>query len=135
MVVGFDLQRAVGNPVPLGKQFARPIQNCMRISAGGNHQVRSRDLHLRRQRPHVQIVHVDNTADPSKLGLQLGQIQPRRRSLHQHSQRLPAELPRPRQNEHTNRRTESTHDQPVIPHTIAATITPTDPSMSDSTSR
>ena len=79
MVFRLDLQGGMSDAVLIGQQLTGLIEHRMRVGADRNHQVSSGDLHLRRQRPHVQIVNVDNTADASQLGLQLSEIKARRR--------------------------------------------------------
>ena len=70
MIIRFDLERRMSDPVVLGEQGACPIEHAVRFGAGSDDQMCRHDLHLRGQRPHVEVVHVDNPIDRGDVGLQ-----------------------------------------------------------------
>ena len=45
------------------------VEDGVRVGADSHHQVRGGNFHLRRQGPHVHIVHVDDTGDRGELAL------------------------------------------------------------------
>ena len=59
----------------------------MRVGAGADHHVRGGDLHLRRERPHVQVVHVDDARQREQLVADLVEIDVLGRDLEQHADR------------------------------------------------
>ena len=67
VIVRFDLQRGVGDAVPVGEQMSSLVEHGMRVGADRDHQVRGRNIHLGRQRPHVDVVHVDDAGDRCRV--------------------------------------------------------------------
>ena len=60
VVVGLDLDGGVRDVVARASSDARLVEHAVRVGAGADHHVRAGDVHLRRERPHVQVVHVDD---------------------------------------------------------------------------
>ena len=75
---------------------ARLVEHAVRVGTGTDHHVRAGDVHLRRQRPHVQVVHVDDTGERAQLGADRVEVDVLGRDLEQHAHRAGAELPRAR---------------------------------------
>ena len=72
------------------------------VGADGDHQVGGGHLHLGRQRPDVDVVHIDDTGDRGELALQRRDVEPSGGGLHQDLQRLTTQPPRTRQDEHAD---------------------------------
>ena len=92
------------------------------------------DLHLRRERPHVKVVHIDHSVDRGDVGLQRGEIETRRSGLKKSTRKAsrPSFQARGRMNTPMAMpMIGSTQVQPVMPQTIAPMITPIDPTVSD----
>ncbi len=136
MVVGFDLEGGVGEAVALVEQLASLVEHGVGVGADAHHEVGGGDLHVGGEGPHVEIVDVDHSRDAGEILLEPGHVEPRGGGLDEHAQRFPtdAEGAGRMKTPMAAPMTGSTHVQPVRPQTMAATMTPTEPSVSESTS-
>ena len=72
------------------QQHARLVEHAVRVGAAADHHVRAGDVHLRRERPHVEVVHVDDTGERQQLVADRVEIEVRGRDLQQHAERAAA---------------------------------------------
>ncbi len=107
MRVGFDLEGAVVDPISVGDQMPRLVEYSVVIDSLTDHQVSRRGIHLRSERPHMQVVNVDDTRQRSQVAPKCPEVDSWRRRLQQHVHRLSAEPPRARQDPQAD---EHTHD-------------------------
>jgi hypothetical protein len=68
VIDGFDLERAVRDPVPVRETRPCGIEHAMVVDTSRSDEMRGRSLHVGRQRPHVEIVHVDDPVDRREIG-------------------------------------------------------------------
>jgi methionine-rich copper-binding protein CopC len=66
--VGLDLEGGMGDVVRAREQFAGLVEDAVAVGAGTDHQVGGHGVHLRRQRPHVEVVDVDDALDVTEVG-------------------------------------------------------------------
>ena len=78
------------------------VEDAVRVAAVGDPQVRGRHLHVGRERPHVQVVDVDDAVDGGELDGDGVEVEPGRRRLHDDAQRPPRQPERPRQDPHAD---------------------------------
>ena len=91
VVVGLHLQGGVADAVAGEEQVARLVEHAVVVGAGADHEVGAGHLHVRRERPHVQVVHVDDAREGGEVALDGGQVEPGWRRLHEDAERLGAE--------------------------------------------
>src|SRR3546814_17471760 len=75
----------------LTEQVAGLVEHRVRVGADPHHEVRGRHLHLRGQRPHVQVVHVDHTGEATEIGFDVVEVDSRGSVLDPDAPRLAAE--------------------------------------------
>ena len=68
MIDGLDLERGMRDPVSLGETCPRRVQHAMVVGASVSDEVCGGVLHVRREGPHVEIVHVDHAVDLDEIG-------------------------------------------------------------------
>jgi hypothetical protein len=68
VVEGFDLERAVLDPVSVREAGPCGIEHAMVVDTSGGDEMGARSLHVGRQCPHVEIVHVDDPVDRCEIG-------------------------------------------------------------------
>src|SRR5690606_27636158 len=87
------LQGGVADAVAGLHDLLRPVENGVGLAVLGDHQVGGRHLHVRRQRPHVEVVDVDHAGDALQVGPQTLQVDVGRRRLHEDAEAAGGEAP------------------------------------------
>ncbi len=136
MVLGLDLQRCMGDAVPVGQHFApdRAPSGCRRRPPPRRCAVTTSmsevNVHTWRSctstTPSIRARSCCSAATSSRAGAACTSTRIASRPRRQARGRMKSPIAAPS--------TGSTHDHPVTPHTIAPTITATEPSASDNTS-
>ena len=132
VVVGLHLDGGVRDVV-LEEEVARLVEHAVGVGVGPDHHVRAGDVHLRRERPHVEVVHVDDPRERHQVVADRVEVDVRRRDLEQHAQGARRQSPRAREDPHADdHRRRWGRSGPIrwSRSTTAATITPTEPAAS-----
>ena len=102
VVLGLHLDGRVRDVV-LQQEHARLVEHGMRIGALRDHHVCAGHFHLGRERPHVEVVHVDDAGDRREVVADAVQLHVRGRDLEQHAQRARGQAPRTREDPDADR--------------------------------
>ena len=83
MIVRLDLERAVADPVRVRELLASTIEHGVCVGAADRDEMGRDSVHLRREGPHVEVVHVDHAIDRGEIFREPIEIDVRGRILQQ----------------------------------------------------
>src|SRR4029453_4575094 len=72
--VGLHLERGVPDPVAVTQDGPGPVEHPVGVGAIPHHEVHGGNVHLRCQRPHMQVVDIDHAVDGLQLRLDPGEV-------------------------------------------------------------
>ena len=87
MRFGLDLHCRVVDVVAVAEEFARFIEDIVLVGVAGRDQVHRCNVHIRCQRPDVEIVHIDDAVNAQQVASQSREIQVWWSRLYEHSNR------------------------------------------------
>ena len=100
--------------VPGTQHVAGPVENGVGVRVLLDHQVGGEYIHVGREGPDVQVVHVEHVLKSGEVGADIVGIHVLRSFLQQHTHGLPAEAQRPRHDPHADRESDPGIDDRLV---------------------